>query len=116
MGSSVKFIDFHVRNLTFRELEAQGGADKMEALDAGSSGIYDQHVPLGIAHNLEDMRVAAYEYVRTVFVYQLAGAGIVSARISAHMGHQHLQSLAFEETMEGMYEPELMIVAVARDT
>ena len=56
------------------DLEAQGGADHMEALDSGCSGIYHQHVALGVAHYLQYMRVAADEYIRMIPVDEFPGA------------------------------------------
>ena len=104
-------------NLSFVYLETQGRTYQMKALDSCGPRIHDQHPsPLHVADHLQYMRMSAYEYVRSVSVYQLPRPRVITARIASYMGHQHLQSLAFEETMEGMYEPELMIVAVARDT
>jgi hypothetical protein len=60
--------------------------------------------------------MAAYEYVGTILIYQLTGLGIIPSRISAHMGHKDLHAFALEETVERMFEPKGVIVAVAGDS
>jgi hypothetical protein len=86
----------------------------MKALDSRSAWIDYQHVvSLRITNHFQNMRMAAYEYVRFIPVYQLTGTRVISARISAHMGHQDLHPFALEESMERMLETQGMIVAVA---
>lgn len=98
-------------------LESESCADYMETLDSGSTRIKHKHSSArGIPHDLEDMRMAADEYVGTILIYQLAGFGIIPSRIPAHMGHKDLHAFALEETVERMFEAKGMIVAVACDS
>ena len=98
-------------------LESEGRTDNMETLDSGSTGIKDKHSSArGIPHDLEDMRMAADEYVGTILIYQLTGLGIIPSRIPAHMGHKDLHAFALEETVERMFEAKGVIVAVAGDS
>lgn len=85
----------------------------MKPLNSSSSGIDYQHIPLGITHDLQDMGMSAYEYIRPVFVYQLSRPRIITARIASDMGHEHLHAFAFEETMERVDEAKVVIVAIA---
>ena len=87
----------------------------MESLDSGSSRIDHHHVPFRVADNLEDMGVAADEYVRTVFFDEFHRPPVVTSRITSDMGHQDLHSAAFEEAVERMGEAEIMVVAIACD-
>lgn len=57
--------------------------------------------------------MTAYEYVRSVFFYELERAEIISARIASDMGHKNLHSLAFKETVHRMNEAQAVIIAVA---
>lgn len=98
-------------------LESEGRTDNMETLDSGSTGIKDKHSSArGIPHDLEDMRMAADEYVGMILIYQLTGLGVISSRISSHMSHKDLHAFALEETMERMFEPKGVVVAVAGDS
>ena len=71
---SVQFENLHAVDPAALDLEAQGGADHMETLDPGCSRIYHQHIPLRVTYDLQDMGMAAYEYVRPVFVDEIARA------------------------------------------
>lgn len=88
----------------------------MEALDSGRSGVDHQHVSLWIADDFQDMGMAAYEYVRPVFVDEFSCPGVIASRVAADMGHQHLHALTFEEAVHGVGEAKVIIVAVARDS
>ena len=95
-------------------LESESCADYMEPLDSCCARIKDKHSSTsGIPHDLEDMRMAADEYVGTILIYQLTGLGIIPSGIPAHMGHKDLHAFAHEEAMKGMFEAEGMVVAVA---
>ena len=94
-------------------MESQRCPDNMEALDSGSSGIDYKHITLCVTHNLQDMGMAAYEYIRTIAVYQFTGTHIIASRIATHMGHEHLYSFTFEESVQRVDESQLMVVAVA---
>ena len=104
-------------DFTLFYLESEGCADYMESLDSCCTRIKHKHSSAsGIPHDLEDMRMAADEYVGTILIYQLTGLGIISSRISAHMGHKDLHAFALEETVERMFEAKGVIVAVAGDS
>ena len=93
-------------------MESQRCPDNMEALDSGSTGIDYKHITLCVTHNLQDMGMAAYEYIRTIAVYQFTGTHIIASRIATHMSHEHLDSLTFKKPMQRVYESQLMIVAI----
>ena len=98
-------------------LESESCADYMETLDSGSTRVQDKHSSAsGIPHDLEDMRMAADEYVGMILIYQLTGLGVISSRISSHMSHQDLHAFALEETVERMFDPKGVVVAVASDS
>ena len=102
-------------NFSIFYLEPQCRADYMEALDACSTGIEDQHiVTSGIADHLQDMRMSADKYVRPVCIDELSGSRIISSRVPADMGHQDLHPFAFEEAVERMIETQGVVVAVSR--
>lgn len=85
----------------------------MKALHSGGTWIDNQHVSSVIAHYTENVRVSAYENVRTVTIYKLQGMGLVMARKAAYMGHQDAQPLTFEEFMYGIIVHQPTLVAVA---
>lgn len=85
----------------------------MESLYSGCTGIDDHHVPLRITHDLQDMGMAAYEYVRLQLVYEPARPRIVSSGISADVGHENVHTLAFEEAVQRMGETQVVVVTIA---
>ena len=95
-------------------MKSQSGSDQMKTLDSRSTRVQDQHVPLWIAHNLQDMGMTADKDIRAKFVYQFPCPRVISARIASDMGHQHFHALAFEETMQGMLKAQVMIITIAR--
>ena len=104
-------------DFTLFYLESESCADYMESLDSGSTRVQDKHSSArGIPHDLEDMRMAADEYVGMILIYQPTGLGIIPSRIPAHMGHKDLHAFALEETVERMFEAKGVIVAVAGDS
>ena len=110
---SVKLEDLHIMNPAFIDMETKSCPHDVKTLDSCSSGIDDQHVPARIPNHLQDMRMTAYEYVRTILVNELARSGIIASGIASDMGHQHLHAFADQETVHGMGESEVMIVTSA---
>lgn len=110
---SVKLEDLHIMNPAFIDMETESCPHDVKTLDSCSSGIDDQHVPARIPDHLQDMRMTAYEYVRTILVNELARARIIASGIAPDMGHQHLHAFADKETVHGMGESEVMIVTIA---
>ena len=110
---SVNLEDLHIMNPAFIDMETESSTHYVKTLDSCSSGIDDQHVPARIPNHLQDMRMTAYEYVRTILVNELARSGIIASGIASDMGHQHLHAFADKETVHGMGESEVMIVTVA---
>lgn len=110
---SVKLEDLHIMNPAFIDMETESSTHYVKTLDSCSSGIDDQHVPARIPDHLQDMRMTAYEYVRTILVNELARSGIIASGIASDMGHQHLHAFADKETVHGMGESEVMIVTIA---
>lgn len=88
----------------------------MEALDSGGSGIDHQHIPPGITHHLEYMRMTAYKYVRTELFDEPSCTWIVFSGIAPDVCHKYLKPSAFEETVQRMDEAQVVIVAVAGHT
>ena len=113
---SIKFKNLHFFYFFSIYLESEGSSYQMEALDTCGTWIYDQHVALGISHHLQYMRVATDKNIGAKFVYQPAGPRIVSARITADMSHQNLQSLAFEEPVDRMFKTQIIVVAITGNT
>ena len=102
---------------TIFNLESERCTNNMKPLNPGSSGIDYQHViAFRIANHLKNMRMSAYEDIRSVTIYKLSCTRIISPGISADMSHKDLHALALEEAMEGMFEAESMVVAVSSNT
>ena len=97
-------------------MKSERRPDNMESLDAGSSGIDHQHIPFGVTHDLQYMRMTADENIRPIFLDQFQGTCIVPSGITADMGHQYLHTLALEETVEGVNEAKVVIVAITGNT
>ena len=97
-------------------MEPQRSPYNMEALDSGCTRIDYKHITLCVTHDLQDMRMSAHEYIRTVAVYKFTGAHIIASRIATHMGHEHLYSFTFEESVQRVDESQLMVVAIACDS
>lgn len=113
---SVEFEDFHIADAALVQAEAEGGADHVEALDAGCSRVDDQHISFGIPHHFKDMRVAADKDVRMEFIDQFPRAGVISAGVASDVGHKHLHPLTFKEAVERVGETEVVVVTVSSHT
>ena len=97
--------------------EAERRPDKMEALYSSGTRIDNQHPsPLHIAHDLQDMRMTAYKYIRMISVKQLASLYVISSRIASNMSHKDMHTLTFEESVERMDESKFMVVAISRNS
>ena len=116
MSVTFQLEDFHRIDVSPLYLEAQGGPDDMESLNARSSGIDHQHIAAGIPHDFQNMGMAAHEDVRLILVYQRFGTDVIPPGISADMGHQDLHALTFEEAVERVFEAQVMVVAVSCDS
>ncbi len=113
--SSFKFENLHVMNLPIVDMEAEGGADYVESLDSSRAGIYRQHVVMRVTHDLEDMRMAAYEDVGAVGMYEFARPYVVTAGIASDVGDEDSSALADEEAVQRLGVAEVIVVAVAGD-
>ena len=98
------------------QMKSQRRPDEMESLNACSSRIDDKHVTSGITDHFQYMGMSAYEYIRTVSVYQFTGARVIASGVSADMSHQHLHSLTFKETVQRMNVTQVVVVTIARNT
>lgn len=58
---SVQFIDLHRVDSAVIDLESDGSTYDMKALNAGRTRIYYKHIPAGIPHYFQDMRMSAYK-------------------------------------------------------
>lgn len=110
---SVKLKYLHIVDPAIVNMESQCCPDYMEALDAGSSRIDDQHIPFWITDYFQNMGMAAYEYIRLITVYEFTGSGIISTRITSDMGHQYLHAFTLEEAVKRMSETKVMVVTVS---
>ena len=113
---AIQFKDFHAMDAPLIYTETQGSTHQMKALDSCSSGVYHQHIPLGITHNFQDMRMAADKQVWLISVNQFAGTEIISSRITSDMGHKHFYSLTFKKAVQGMIIAKTMVVTVSCDS
>ena len=107
------FTDFHILELPVFDAEAEGGADQMEALDAGGTGVEDHHVVVFVVDHFQDVGVAADEELGPVGFDQAQGPVVVAAGIAADVGHQDTHPVLFEEVHHGMVVPDIVAVAVA---
>ena len=103
-------------NSTRLYTKPQSCPDDMKTLNSRGSGVQDKHITFRVPHDLQDMGMAAYEYVRPVFVDEFSCPGVIASRVAADMGHQHLHALTFEEAVHGVCEAKVVIVTVARDS
>lgn len=94
-------------------MEPQRCPDNMEALDSCRSWIDYEHITLCVTDHLQDMRMSAHEYIRTIAVNQLTGTHIITSGIATYMGHEYFYPLTFEESVQRVDESQLMVVAVA---
>ena len=109
------FTDFHVLELPVFDAEAEGGADQMEALDAGGTGVEDHHVVVFVVDHFQDVGVAADEDLRAVGFDQAQGAIVVAAGVAADVGHQHAHPVLFEVAHHLGEVAYVVAVAVAED-
>lgn len=100
-------------NISVVYVDADGGADLVETLDAGGTGIDGEHIVFFIENHFQNVGVSADEDVRQVCVDELESLVVVPAGISAYVHHQHLPALAFEVLGIGDAETDLIAVAVA---
>ena len=103
-------------NSTRLYTKPQSCPDDMKTLNSRGSGVQDKHITFRVPHDLQDMGMAADKDIRTDFIYQFSRPRVIPAGIAADMSHQHLHSLTFKETMQGMVKTKVMIITVARDT
>lgn len=59
------------------------------------------------------MGMSADKDIGMEFINEFPGTDIIASGIAPYMDHQHLESLAFKESVHRMNESELMVVAVA---
>lgn len=97
------------------DMKPQRSPYDMEPLYSGSTRIDDHHVPLRITYDLQDMGMAANEYVRLQLIYESARPRVVSSWISADMGHENVHSLAFKEAVQRMDKAQVVVVTIAGD-
>lgn len=114
--SSIHFKNFHIFQTAIFNMKSQRCPYNMKALYPSRSRIYYKHIPARITHNLQYMRVPAYEYVRTILIYEFTSPRIIFPRISTYMRHQHLHTLTLKETMKGMGITEIIVVTIAGNT
>ena len=101
-------------DLTILNLKSQCRADNMKSLDSCRTRIDDEHIILHrIAYDLEDVGMAAYEDVRTIRFDEPVCLEVISAGISADVGHEYLHAFALPTLVERMVEAERMVVAVS---
>ena len=100
---------------TVFQLETESCPYNMKALYACRPRIDYQHITLRIPDNLKNMRMSAYENVRSVPVDQFPCTGIIAAWVSPDMGHEDLQTFTFEETVQRVVIAESLIVTVSAD-
>ena len=97
------------------DAEAEGGADGMPALDAGSAGVEGHHLVVFVILHPQDMGVAADENLGTETFDKRLGAVVVASGVAADVGHQDGHAFAFEETVAGVFVVQGVVVAVAVD-
>lgn len=59
------------------------------------------------------MGMSADKDIGMEFINEFPGTDIIASGIAPYMDHQHLEALAFKESVHRMNESELMVVAVA---
>ncbi len=111
---SFKLKDLHIVNFPVIDVKSEGGADYMEALDAGGTGIDGKHIIVGVTHNLEDVGVAADKDVGTIVMDEFPGPDIIAAGIAADMGQKYGEPLPLEIAVHRMGIAQVIVVAVAR--
>ncbi len=110
-----KFEHLHIMDFSIVDMEAQRRTDNMEPLDSGSARIDGEHVIMRVAHDLENVRMSAYEDVRTVIVYKFPGTDVITAWISADMRNEYPLALAHEKSVQRLGVAQVIIVTVSRN-
>ena len=85
-GSSAPVAEFnylHITDFVAINCEAKHGHDLVHAGTACSTRVDAQHVVAPVMDDLDDMRVAAYKYVRLQLLYQLQCTRRITAGITA---------------------------------
>lgn len=93
-------------------MESKGSADNLPTLEAGGSGIDREKIVGVIVHHFQDMRMSAYEDIRTVGVDHRPHIEGIMTGISADMGHKDLLPLTVEKLRKGAFETDFLGVAV----
>lgn len=112
---AIQLKNLHIIYPAGIQTETESRPDEVESLDARSTRIDYQHVALRVTDDLQDVRMATYEEIRPVLVYEPAGIHVISSGISSDMDHQDFQAFALEHSVERMIIAEIMVVAVAGD-
>ena len=103
-------------NISVVDVDADGGAYLVEALDACGTWIDGEHVVFLVEDDFEDVGVAADEDVGQMGVDKLEGLVVVPAGIASDVHHQHPLSPALEKLCVRDSAADLRAVAVAVDS
>ena len=85
----------------------------MEALQAGCSGIHDEHVVVLVVHDTEDVAMSANEQFGFYFEYFFEGTGVVFAWETTDVGHQYFDAINVEFEKFGEVVSNVLTVDVA---
>ena len=107
--------DLHILDFALFDAEAEGGAHGVPALEASGAGVEGHHVVVLVEFHPKNVGMAADEDLRPEPLDQGLGAVVVAPRVAADVGHQDRHPAAFEETVAGVFVPQVVVVAVAVD-
>ena len=85
----------------------------MTPLISGGAGVEVQESTFLVLLDHQQMRVAADEKIRRVFVDQLSNAWVVSPWIAAYVRHKNFYALAVESLVLRVHVPNRLIVNVS---
>ena len=109
---AVEFEDFHILHTPLLHMKPQRRPHDMKTLYAGCSRIDYEHIALEVIDHLEDMGMSAHEDVGTVLVDESPCTRVISPRISADMGHEHLCSGTLKQLVLRIFKPYVISVAI----
>ncbi len=92
-GRSAPVAEFnylHITDFVTINREAKQGHDLVHAGAAGSARIDTEHVMAPVMDDLDNMRVAAYKYVRLQLLYQLQRTRRITAGITADVDDENI--------------------------
>lgn len=99
--------------LTFVNAHPECRPHELPALQPSRSWVDGEKAILRVIHDLEDMRMAADENIRSVQAYYRLNISLIMPRIASDMGHQYLLPFAVKKLCLGTFVAYFLRVTVS---